>query len=280
MRLDSSHYQAGAIQPQSAAGWRAFTLIELLVVVAIIAILAALLLPALVSARDRGKQIACVNNLRQISLLTNQYQNDYNGYLPAATGNGVWPCDNAIGYGASVQLQLYNSGVASDATTRAIYRLKIFICPADTRIDRVTALANPAAANDIRDVSYAVNDNCWSKTAAGGDHCRAIRPENISAKNGTGSGNVIMFGEMDGPTPSNHKGVTNGYILLNDLTTSFTAGAVVSSLGTYIPWYLTFRHNRARGMNLLYFDNHVDFAPDYTLNRVGYFSSLLNSWYN
>ena len=60
-----------------------FTLIELLIVIAIIAILAAMLLPALQNARESSKRIKCVNNLRQIFTGLAQYGNDF-GYYPAA----------------------------------------------------------------------------------------------------------------------------------------------------------------------------------------------------
>ena len=60
----------------------AFTLIELLVVIAILAILVALLLPTLASARDKGWRAACLSNLRQIGIAIHAYAGDNDGNIP------------------------------------------------------------------------------------------------------------------------------------------------------------------------------------------------------
>ena len=70
-----------------------FTLIELLVVIAIIAILAAMLLPALQSARERGKVTACLGNIREISKATQQYFDSYDALI---TGNKEYIDDDWI----------------------------------------------------------------------------------------------------------------------------------------------------------------------------------------
>jgi prepilin-type N-terminal cleavage/methylation domain-containing protein len=62
---------------------RGFTLIELLVVVAIIAILAALLLPALARAKDSARRVVCISNLRQVGYVYHLYTQDYNNRLPS-----------------------------------------------------------------------------------------------------------------------------------------------------------------------------------------------------
>ena len=101
-----------------------FTLIELLIVISIIAILAAMLLPALNKAREKSKAIVCKSNLKQTGVILQFYAQDNNDYSPAAQGyeSSLW--SNGHHWQAMLFANNYVKGKDSD-------NLKVFMCPSE-----------------------------------------------------------------------------------------------------------------------------------------------------
>lgn len=141
----------------------AFTLVELLTVIAIIAILAAVLLPVLSGTQRRAQRVWCENNLREIGLAFHTFADDHGGKFPMAVSTNDGGSMEYVQSGFSAGQIFYTSFRSFQALSAELVKPQVLTCLSDTI--RSTATNFPAVQN--QNVSYFVGiDGNFDKPAS------------------------------------------------------------------------------------------------------------------
>jgi len=178
----------------------AFTLVELLVVIGIIALLIAILLPALNKARMAAGQVKCLSNMRQIAMATIQYATDNGGTMPGQGGSGIldWNKDvhqtwdwiawqrkidpiTGQAYSGAADQQITDSALAKYMGKDKDGLEQIFRCPADNLDARPQYIDGPSGRGPYR-YSYSMNRWAVSRKAGNGNITKITDIHNASER--------------------------------------------------------------------------------------------------
>jgi prepilin-type N-terminal cleavage/methylation domain-containing protein/prepilin-type processing-associated H-X9-DG protein len=167
----------------------AFTLIELLVVIAIIALLMAILMPALEHAKTQAQEMRCRSNLRQYGIVQSMYLNDSDGRFPSAWSSLVRNEYPVAGY--QRYCRWHDPRYPADGPLwRYMPEEKVNLCPTFATLAKTMGQMHPShvASNPIVPYySYSMNSYLGAKRGDASGYC---------AVDSTGRGGVYTLGEI------------------------------------------------------------------------------------
>ena len=221
-----------------------FTLVEMLVVIAIIAILSALLMPALGKALASGRSVLCAGNLRHFGIAFSQYADSGNGRVPLCidSSNVTWAAKICPYLGV-----VWNSNIELRRGA-----LGIFNCP-ENGVQRYQCNNN---SRSEQATSYGLNAYYTQITYEG-------NPAYYNGPAGQNSRQFTHPGELIILTDNSYFGLEYGW--LNGIGDGDNSVPVNYGIG---PRNMRYAHNG--GANLLYADGHVGYASGPLEDRGGF----------
>jgi len=245
MKIMNKNIKSGSFAPTK----RAFTLIELLVVIAIIAILAAMLLPALSSAKQRAWTTSCNSNLHQIGLGMRMFADDNNEKYPESGGYIQWWGTNDAAPPVGSGLPSWMEQIFSYTANTNVYR-----CPGNVQLP--PDLQGPFNYFNGCNAAFGVASNCAPVQAT-----KILFPS-AYVLGGDTAGILTTSGTMTFYPLDADK---------DDYTQNCVGGAAPPSITE--AWQI-----HSKGQNIMFADGHSQWYKIYNPNEMTFAYTTMTNW--